>query len=97
MSNPYREDLSRMSPEEIVKAYRAGWLDAALRGEPRPGSEPPEPDSTAEGATGELRREDLASMSPEAIVEAKRAGRLDALLRGERRPEPGHPERAPLS
>lgn len=110
MSDLYREDLLNMSAEEIVKAYRAGWLDAALRGEPRPepGSEPPEPDSTTEGATGELRREDLASMSPEAIVEAKRAGRLDAILRGERRPEPesesgqsatgdpGRPRRAPL-
>ncbi len=39
MSNLYREDLVNMSPEAIVEAKRAGRLDAALRGECRPGPE----------------------------------------------------------
>lgn len=87
MNNSYREPLSGMSPEEIVEAYRAGRLNAFLRGERQP--EPPKVDPTTGDTAGSLRREDLAKMAPEEIVEAKRAGRLDALLRGERRPEPG--------
>lgn len=81
MNNLYREALAKMSPEEIVEAYRSGRIDAVLHGERQP--EPPIGDTA-----GNLRREDLAKMAPEEIVEAKRAGRLDALLRGEPEPEP---------
>lgn len=76
----YRKALAKVPSEAVLEAYRAGRLDALLRGEVQP-----EPESST---TGDLRREDLVGMSPEAIVEAYRAGRLDALLRGERRPDP---------
>lgn len=46
MSDLYPEDLVGMSPQAIVEAYRAGRLDAALRGERRP-----EPESESEQST----------------------------------------------
>lgn len=76
----YRKALAKIPSEAVLEAYRAGRLDALLRGEVQP-----EPESST---TGDLRREDLVGMSPEEIAEAYRAGRLDAFLRGERQPEP---------
>ena len=49
MSDLYPEDLAGMSPREIVEAYRAGRLDAALRGERRPDLEPKPKQSTTGG------------------------------------------------
>ena len=69
----YRDDLAKMTADEIVGAHKEGRLDDYMSG-----GKPPE----AADSGGDLTIEDLRRLSPGTLRRLDREGKIDDVLEG---------------